>query len=138
MIQLCIHFSGMSVLLLSPAPTSPRPRNDRDRYILPFTLDMPTTGFFRARAHGYKPELLLEMTISDTNAPYNASGTCSIWTQTPSSSHRRSLGRHSSAHFKRNIPEPDWLEDLIRLQHDPRPSDFRDVCLAFMGQLVAV
>ena len=38
-----------------------------DTYSRVFTLGgTATTGFFRARAHGYKPELLLEMTISDT------------------------------------------------------------------------
>jgi len=32
-----------------------------------FTLrETGTTGFFRIRAHGRKPELLLDMTISDT------------------------------------------------------------------------
>ena len=39
---------------------------ERDTYSRVFTLGgTGTTGFFRARPHGHKPELLLEMTISD-------------------------------------------------------------------------
>jgi AraC family transcriptional regulator of adaptative response / DNA-3-methyladenine glycosylase II len=40
---------------------------ETDTYSRVFTLGgTGTTGFFRARPHGHKPELLLEMTISDT------------------------------------------------------------------------
>jgi AraC family transcriptional regulator of adaptative response / DNA-3-methyladenine glycosylase II len=40
---------------------------ETDTYARVFTLGgTDTTGFFRASVHGHKPELLLEMTISDT------------------------------------------------------------------------